>query len=97
MRFRNTTYRVPFIVAEKLAVEVILGARFMNRYVNAIERRSQKIQIHRGRTIPILSRHDARYRHERPNDKPNENNDTHDSPRTNKRTNDAPFNKAHTI
>ena len=44
IRFGNTTYRVPFIVADKLAVEVIVGTRFMNRYVNAIECRNQTIR-----------------------------------------------------
>ena len=37
IRFGNTTYRVPFIVADKLAVKFIIGRRFMNRYVDAIE------------------------------------------------------------
>ena len=37
IRFGNTTYRVPFIVADKLAVNVLIGTRFMNRYVGAIE------------------------------------------------------------
>ena len=44
IRFGNVTYRVPFIVADKLAVEVIVGTRFMNRYVNAIECRNQTIR-----------------------------------------------------
>ena len=35
-RFRNTTYRLPFIIADKLAVNGIVGTRFMNRYVDAI-------------------------------------------------------------
>ena len=97
MPFGNTTYRVPFIVAEKLAVEVIVGTRFMNRYVTAIECRGQTIWLHRGSAIPILSRHDARRTHERPKDKPNENNVTPNCPRNDKRINDAPFNKPHTI
>ena len=97
LRFGNTTYRVPFIVAEKLGVEVIVGTRFMNRYVTAIVCRSQTIGLHVGSAIPILSRHDARRPLERPNDKPNENNDTPNCPRNDKRINDAPFNKTHTI
>ena len=97
MRFGNTTYRVPFIVAEKLAIEFIAGICFMNRYVIAIACRSQTIPLQRGGTIPILSLHDARRPHERPNDKPNDKHDTHDRPRNDKRTNYAPFKKAHTI
>ena len=97
IRFGNTTYRVPFIVADKLAVEVIVVTRFMNRYVDAIECRNQTIRLNRGGTIPILSRHDARRPPERPNERPNDNDDQNDSPRTDKRINDAPFNKPHTI
>ena len=56
IRFGNTTYRVPFIVADKLAINVIIGTRFMNRYVDAIECWTQTIRHFRGATIPILSR-----------------------------------------
>ena len=97
IRFENTTYRVPFIFADKLAVEVIVWTRFMNRYVDAIECRNQMIRLNRGSTIPILSRHDARRPHERPNDRLHDNDDQNDSPRNDKRINDAPFNKPHTI
>ena len=97
IRLGNTTYRVPFIVADKLAVKLIVRKRFMNRYVDAIECRNQTIRLNWGGTIPILSRHDARRPHESPNDKPNDNNDQNDSPRNDKRINDAPFNKPHTI
>ena len=95
IRFGNTTYRVPFIVADKLAV--IVGTRFMNRYVDAIECRNQTIRLNRGGTIVILSRHDSRRSHERPNDRQLNNDDQNDSPRNDKRTNDDPFNKPHTI
>ena len=97
MRFGNTTYRVPFIVGEKLPVEVIVGTRFINRYFNEIECWSQTIRLHRGSTIPILSRRHARRPHESLNGKPNDSNDMHASPRNDKRTNDATFNQAHTI
>ena len=55
------------------------------------------IRLNQGGTILILSRHDARRSHERPNDKQNKNDDQNDSPRNDKRINDAPFNKPHTI
>ena len=97
MRFGNTTYRVPFIAAKKLAVEVIIGTRFMNRYVNVIAFRSQIVRLHQGGTIPILSYRDTRHPHERSNDAPNDKNDIHNNPRNDKRTNEAPFNKAHTL
>ena len=97
IRFGNTTYRVPFIVADKLAVEFIVGTRFMNRYVNAIECGNQTIRLNRGCTIPILSRHGARRSYKGRNDIPNDNDDQNDSPRNDKRLNDAPFNKPDTI
>ena len=90
-------YRVPFIVADKLAVEAIVGTRLMNRYVDAIKFRNQTIRFNRGGTIPILSRHCARRSYEGRNDSPNDNDDQNDSPRNDKRINDAPFNKPHTI
>ena len=97
IRFGNTTYRVPFIVPDKFAVEVIVGTRFMNRYVGAIECRNQTIRLSQGGTIPILYRHGARRSHEGRNDILNDNDEQNDSPRKDKRINDAPFNKPHTI
>ena len=82
IRFGNTTYRVPFLVADKLAVEVIVGTRFMNRYVDAIECRKQTIRLNRGGTIPILSRHGARRTHEGSNDIQNDNDNQNGSSQT---------------
>ena len=96
MRFGNITYRVPFIVAERLRVEVNVATRFMNRYVHAIEYRSETIRLDHGSTIPILSRRDVRRPHEILNHKPNDSEDTHDRLGNVKRTNDATFNEAHT-
>ena len=56
IRFGNTSYRLSFIVADKLAVNFIMGTRFMKRYFDAIECRTQTIRLFRGATIPILSR-----------------------------------------
>ena len=84
IRFGNTKYRVPVIVSDMLAVEVIIGTRFMNRYVDAIECRNRTIRLNRGGKIPILSRHDARRPYERPNDRPNDSDDQKDSPRNDK-------------
>ena len=47
IRFGNTTYRVPFIVADMLAVNAIIGTRFMNRYVDAIECGTQTVRLFR--------------------------------------------------
>ena len=87
IRFGNTAYRVPFNVAEKLAVEVIVGTRFMNRYVDSIECRNQTIRLTRGGTILIFSRHGARRSYEGRNESPNDNDDQNqnESPRNDKK------------
>ena len=93
IRFGNTTYRVPFIVADKLAVKVIIGTRFMNRYVDAIECRTQTIRLFRGSTIPILSRTNQRDTNTKYENEQLRN-------ETTERTqpeNDAPFNRPHTV
>ena len=97
IRFGNKIFRVPFIVADKLVVEFIVGTRFMNRYVDAIECRNQKIRLNWGGTIPILSRQGARRAHEGLEDIPNDNEDTNGGPRHDKRSNDAPLKIAHTM
>ena len=75
IRFWNTKYRVPFIFLDKLALEFIVGTRFMNRYVDAIECLNQTIRLKRGGTIPVLSLHGARRTHDGSNDIQNENDD----------------------
>ena len=93
IRFGNTTYRVPFIVADKRAVNVIVGTRFMNRYVDAIEYRTQTISRFRGATIPILSRTKNRTTNTKYENERHRNETTE---RT-QRNNDAPFNRPHTV
>ena len=93
IRFGNTTYRAPFIVADKLAVNVIIGTRFMNRYVDAIEFRTQTIRLFRGAKIPILSRTNQRntntkYENEQLRD---------ETTKRIQRDNDAPSNRPHTV
>ena len=92
IRFGNTTYRVPFIVADMLAVKVIIETRFMNRYVDAIECRTQTIRLFRGATIPILSRTNQR------NTKKKHENERirNDTTERTQRDSDAPFNRPHT-
>ena len=92
IRFGNATYRVPFIVADKLAGNVIIGTRFMNRYVGAIECRTQTTTLFRGATISILSRTNQRdtntkYENERLRNETTE---------PTQRGNDAPVKRPHT-
>ena len=93
IRFGNTTYRLPFIVAYKLAVNVIIRKRFMNRYVDAIECRTQTKRLFRGATIPILSRTNKRNTNKKYENEQLRNETTI---RT-QRDNDAPFNRPHTV
>ena len=55
VRFKNTIFTATFIVADKLAVDVILGTCFMNKNVKAIECMTGKIVFQRNKTrVPIL-------------------------------------------
>ena len=93
IRFRNTTYRVAFIVADKLAVTVITGTRYVNRYVDAIECRTQTIRLFRGATIPILFRTNQR----NTNTKYENEELRNDRTERPQRDNDAPLNRPHTV
>ena len=46
-------YRVSFLVAERLAVSVIIGTAFMNRHVRGIMCMDGEIKLTRA-TIPIV-------------------------------------------
>ena len=52
-------YRVSFLVAERLAVSVIIGTAFMNRHVRGIMSMDGEIKLTRA-TIPILSQYHGR-------------------------------------
>ena len=54
IRLGNILYRVPFLVAERLAVDVILGTEFMKKHVQHICCRDKVIDLYQGGTIPIL-------------------------------------------
>ena len=90
--FGNTTYRVLFIVADKLAVNVIRGTRFRSRYVEAIECRTQTIRLFCYATIPILCLTKLRNTKTKYENQRLRNGTTE---RT-QRDNDAPFNRPHT-
>lgn len=48
IRFANSLYRVKFIVADRLAVEVIIGTAFLNRHLLAILCTQQRIRFRDG-------------------------------------------------
>ena len=107
MRLVNTTYRLSFILAGNLAVKVIVGTRYMNRYVEAIKRRDQN-----GKNRPREDDSDivpsrcpqptwaaviVTLARDRLNAMPNDNDATNGNIGNDKRTNNAPFNQAHMI
>ena len=55
-RFGNLLFHMPFVIADSLAVDVIIGTRLMNQHVDAIECRRQCVKLHRDCVLPILSR-----------------------------------------
>ena len=55
-RFADTLFHMPFVVADSFAVDVIIGTRFMNQRVDAIECRRQCVKIHRDCVLQILAR-----------------------------------------
>ena len=61
-RFANTFFHLPLVVADSFAVYVIIGTRFMNQHVDAIECRRRCVKIHRGCVLSILARnHDGTF------------------------------------
>ena len=54
--FGNSLFHLPFVVADALAVYVIIGTGLKNQNVDAIECRRQCVKIHRGCVLPILAR-----------------------------------------
>ena len=55
VRFGNHVYRQLFYVTPNLAVPVLLGTEFLNKYVRAILCMEQKVQFHNGPTLSIIS------------------------------------------
>ena len=55
VRLGNNYYRVQFVIAEKLAVDVLLGTAFIDEHVRAIDVQSRNIPLMRGGAIPILN------------------------------------------
>ena len=54
VRLRNTTFRIPFVVAEQLAVPVLLGTAFVDAHVRSIDIGGQKLELRHGGSIAIV-------------------------------------------
>ena len=89
---------MPFVVADFLAVDVIIGTRFMNQHVDAIICRRQCVKLHRGCVLPILARnHDGTFTKTNPVARrryQSETDELEDQPKT---PGDNTFNQAHTV
>lgn len=48
VRFSNTLYQLKFLVAERVAIDVIIGAAFINHYVLVILCTEQRIGFKKG-------------------------------------------------
>ena len=54
-RLGNNVYRLPFYVAEELAVPLLLGTAFTDSHVSAIEPLDRRIRFRYGGSLPLLS------------------------------------------
>ena len=54
LRLGNRSYRIPFFVADRFAVDVLLGTSFHDNYIKSIECMDSKIILAGGEEIPIL-------------------------------------------
>ena len=89
---------MPFVVADSLAVEVIIGTRFMNQHADAIECRRQCVKLHRGCVLPILARnHDGTFTKTNPVAKRRDQNETKQLENQPKIPGSNTFNKAHSV
>ena len=97
-RFGNSLFHMPFVVADSLALEVIIGTRFMNQHVDAIECRRKCVKLHRGCVLPILARnHDGIFTKTNPvarRGDQSETNELKDQPKT---SGGNKFNQAHKV
>ena len=54
MRLRNTTFRIPFVVPDQLAVPVLLGTAFIDTHVRCIDIEPQRMEQRQGRSVAIV-------------------------------------------
>ena len=54
VRLRNTTFRIPFVVADQLAVPVLLGTAFIDTHVRCIDIEAQRMELRHGGSVAIV-------------------------------------------
>ena len=97
-RFGNSLFHKPFVVADSLAVDVIIGTLFMNQHIDAIECQRQCVKLHRGCVLPILARnHDGTLLKTNPVDRRKDPNDTDEIQNQPKSPGSNTFNQTHTV
>ena len=56
VRLRNTTFCIPFVVADQVAVPVLLGTSFIDAHVRSIDIDAQKLELRQGGSVAIFDR-----------------------------------------
>ena len=96
--FGNSLFHLPFVVADSLAVDVIIGTRFMNQHVDAIECRRQCVKIHRGCVLPVLPRNsDGTFTNSNPTARRRDQNETNEVENQPNTPGSNTFNHARTV
>ena len=54
VRLRNTTFRIPFVVADQLPVPVLLGTAFIDAHFRSIEIDAQRLELRQGGSVAIV-------------------------------------------
>ena len=54
IRLRNTTFRVPFVVVDQLAVPVLFGTAFIDAHARRIDIDAQKLDLRQGGSVAIV-------------------------------------------
>ena len=97
-RVGYSLFHMPFVVADSLAVDVIIGTRFMKQHVDAIECRRQCVKLHRACVLPILSRnHDGTFAKTNPVARRRDQNETNELEKLPHTPGSNTFNQAHTF
>ena len=97
-RFGDSLLYMPFGVADYLAVDVIVGTRFIKQHIDAIECRRQCVKLHRGCVLPILDRnHDGTFAKTDRVSKRRDQNETNELENQPKTPGSNMFNQAQTV
>ena len=54
VRLRNTTFGIPFVVADQLRVPVLLGTAFIDVHVRSIDIEAQRLELRQGGSVGVV-------------------------------------------